>query len=152
MKIKTTIFIVCVVMCFHITVWAGEPEKNNIQLNESFVMRGWEYNRVVLWRFTEEEKDILTRLMMAEAGGEGDIGELYVLHVVLNRIKSPEFPDTVKEVVFQNKNGVYQFSSVCDGRIWEVEPDEVCFEIISDTESEYEDYVNGALYFCEKKQ
>ena len=46
-----------------------------------------------------------------ESRGEPDLGMVAVAQVVSNRIKSPRFPDTVCEVVYQHK----QFSWVNDG-------------------------------------
>lgn len=50
---------------------------------------------------TEEEVDTLARLVWLEARGEPFEGQVAVVEVVLNRILSPLFPDTVDEVVYQ---------------------------------------------------
>lgn len=55
--------------------------------------------------------------MEAEAGGEDENGKLLVANVVLNRVNSNIFPDTVTGVVYQKEFGVCQFSPVSDGRI-----------------------------------
>lgn len=92
---------------------------------------------------TQEEKRILLKIAMAEAEGEGVSGKAYVMRVVLNRVQSEEFPDTIKKVVFQKK----QFSPVEDnGRYWDVEPDAECYEAYSMIENGW-DESNGAVYF-----
>lgn len=68
--------------------------------------------------------------------------------VVLNRVKSPKFPNTVYEVITQSSNGKYQFSVCRPGSTWyTTEPDsksEKAFDELWDT---LYDYSGGALYF-----
>ena len=45
--------------------------------------------------------DILSRVVSAEARGESFRGQVAVANVVLNRVASPLFPNTVREVVYQ---------------------------------------------------
>lgn len=59
----------------------------------------------------------LSRIISAESRGEPLIGQIAVGNVVLNRMRSKEFPNTVKEVVFDRKYGV-QFSPVADGSVY----------------------------------
>lgn len=58
----------------------------------------------------------LAKIIHAESQGEPFIGKLAVGNVVLNRVDSDEFPDTVYDVIFDRKNGV-QFSPTADGAI-----------------------------------
>lgn len=51
-------------------------------------------------QLTEEEKDILARMVWTEARGESMEGQQAVAEVVLNRMISPDFPDTLKGVIF----------------------------------------------------
>lgn len=60
---------------------------------------------------TSEERDLLERLVEAEAGGEPYEGKLAVATVVMNRVNSSKFPNTVRGVIYQ-KN---QFSPVANG-------------------------------------
>lgn len=149
--IKKTLTAAAVMFSMCITVH-GEQKETNIIFNEPLNI-GWEIleqHTDPIWRFTDEEEELLARLMMAEAEGEGDIGKSLVLQVVLNRVLSNNFPDTVKEVVFEKKDGVCQFQPVYDGRLWEVVPDDVCYEILADIQAETYDNAQGATYFCEK--
>lgn len=67
---------------------------------------------------SEEEKDLLARLVHAESKGEPYEGKVAVATVVLNRVDSDVFPDTIKEVVTETSpGGVYQFSPVKNGEI-----------------------------------
>jgi len=50
---------------------------------------------------TAEEIDLLAKLVTAEAGGEPYLGQVAVAAVVLNRMKSPDFPNTINKVIYQ---------------------------------------------------
>lgn len=59
------------------------------------------------------EIELLAQLIQAEAGNQDEMGKRYVADVVLNRVDSKDFPDTIEDVIFQ-MNPV-QFSCVIDG-------------------------------------
>lgn len=66
------------------------------------------------------EKELLAQLIEAEAGNQDYTGKRLVADVVLNRVDSSRFPDTIEEVIFekhQSKDGKWhwQFSTVMDG-------------------------------------
>ncbi len=60
-------------------------------------------------RTTDTERDLLARLMRAEAVGEGDLGMLMVGNVVINRALANCLTfkniDTISEVIYQNPGG-----------------------------------------------
>ncbi|WP_082234500.1 cell wall hydrolase [Halobacillus massiliensis] len=62
---------------------------------------------------SEYEKDLLARLVEAEAQGENYSGKVAVATVVLNRVDSDIFPDTIHNVI----NDGIQFSPVLNGSI-----------------------------------
>ena len=59
----------------------------------------------------------LSRIINAESGGEPLEGKLAVGTVVLSRVASPKFPNSVYGVVFERNNGVWQFTPVRSGAI-----------------------------------
>ena len=59
----------------------------------------------------------LSRIISAEAKGEPFAGQIAVGNVVLNRVRSSQFPNTVKGVIFDTKYGT-QFSPVASGTIY----------------------------------
>lgn len=63
--------------------------------------------------FAEEDRYLLANLIYCEAGGESYAGQLAVGAVVVNRVLSSVYPDTVVGVIYQNK----QFSPVASGRL-----------------------------------
>lgn len=94
-----------------------------------------------------EDAEILKRIAMAEAEGESTEGKALVMLVVLNRVWSDGFPDTIEEVVFDTGGGCYQFSPVAPGgRYWTTEPDDDCEAALELIESGW-DESGGALYF-----
>ena len=103
---------------------------------------------VKLDRFTEEERYLLAKIAMAEAEGEDLKGKALVVTVVLNRVNDKSFPDSIEEVIMQNKGNVYQFSS-CQpgGRWWTNEPNEDCWEAVRMVEEDCWDESKGATYF-----
>lgn len=78
-----------------------------------------------------KELDIFARAIEAEAGNQGLYGKQLVADVILNRVKSGDFPDTITDVIMdRNAKGTYQFSVVHDGRINTVTPTEETYEAI----------------------
>jgi len=59
----------------------------------------------------------LSRIIQAESGAEPYRGKLAVGNVILNRVKSADFPNTIYGVIFDRKNGV-QFTPVANGTIY----------------------------------
>lgn len=72
--------------------------------------------------YTEEDLYWLSRIISAESKGESLLGQIAVGNVILNRVSSDKFPDTVKAVVFDRKDAV-QFEPVANGTIYD-EPTE----------------------------
>lgn len=63
--------------------------------------------------FSDEEIEMLQKIAIAEAQCDSPDGMAYVIKVVLNRVESEKFPNTIEEVIFQD-NPV-QFSTVKNG-------------------------------------
>ena len=97
-----------------------------------------------------DELEVLQRIVEAEAGSEDEEGKLLVANVVLNRVDSEYFPETVTEVVFQESKGVAQFSPVASGRYYSVE---ISPETVTAVERALagEDISEGALYFASRR-
>ena len=58
------------------------------------------------YQMSDKDYDALLRIVEAEAGGEDQNGKLLVANVVLNRVNSDVFPDTVWDVVMQESRGL----------------------------------------------
>lgn len=103
------------------------------------------------YELCEEDYEILLRIVEAEAGGEDEEGKLLVANVVLNRVNSEAFPDSVKEVVMQRSGTTTQFSPVSSGRIWRVTVSEETVAAVQRA-LEGEDMSQGALYFAARRR
>lgn len=69
----------------------------------------------------EEDVYWLSRIIAAESRGESYRGKLAVGSVILNRVQSPDYPNTVKGVIFDDRYGI-QFTPVANQTIYQ-EPD-----------------------------
>jgi N-acetylmuramoyl-L-alanine amidase len=97
-------------------------------------------------RFTENDVYWLAKIINAEARGENYEGQVAVGAVVLNRVRSSNFPNTVYGVIFEKWDGkYYQFSPVLDGSI-NLEPNQTAYKAARDAINGW-DPSGGALYF-----
>ena len=103
-----------------------------------------------VYHLTEDELEVLCRIVEAEAGNEDEEGRLLVANVVLNRVNSDKFPDTVREVVFQREKGVSQFSPAYSGSYYRVTVSEKTITAV-ERALMGEDISQGALYFAARK-
>lgn len=60
----------------------------------------------------------LSRIINAEAEAEPYTGKLAVGNVIMNRVNSADFPNTIKGVIFEYYHNIPQFSPVADGTIY----------------------------------
>jgi len=67
--------------------------------------------------YSAKDLDMLARLISAEAIGESYQAKVAVGAVVINRVESEQWPNTVKAVIYQEINGYYQFTPVANGAI-----------------------------------
>ncbi|MFC3885442.1 cell wall hydrolase [Bacillus songklensis] len=94
---------------------------------------------------SNKEKDLFARLVEAEAKGEPYKGKVAVATVVLNRVDSPQFPDTVTDVINQVVGGAYAFSPVQNGEINKPASDEAKRAV--DEALTRKDRLNDCIYF-----
>lgn len=84
---------------------------------------------------------LLARLVYSEARGEPFTGQVAVAAVLLNRVKSDEFPDSIFECVYQPN----QFEPVANGQINQV-PNNDAYEAVL-MALRGTDPTNGAVFF-----
>lgn len=103
------------------------------------------------YQLSDKDYDTLLRIVEAEAGGEDQDGKLLVANVVLNRVNSELFPNSVWDVVMQREQGIAQFSPTVDGRFQNVRVSEDTVDAVE--RALYgEDISRGALYFCAREK
>ncbi len=67
--------------------------------------------------YAEDAVYWLSRIISAESRGESLLGQIAVGSVVMNRVASRQYPNTIWGVIFDRKYGV-QFSPISDGSIY----------------------------------
>ena len=97
-------------------------------------------------KVSDEDYQVLLRIVQAEAGVCDEKGKILVADVIINRVLSGKFPGSVKGVVYQGS----QFQPVSNGRINSVKVTAETIRCV-DRALDGEDYSNGALYFMNRK-
>ena len=122
------------------------PEAGATETQPTETAKATEEPLIASMDWDKDDSYMLCKIAMAEAESEGVEGKSLVMLVVLNRVWSEEFPDTIEEVIFQ-KN---QFSPVANGRYDAVEPDEECYEALKLIQVDHWNESQDALYFESK--
>ena len=131
---------VCEITTMDIAAEMQPEEREEIQETDAP-----EESQGMIWSMDWNSEDVylLAKIAMAEAEGEDVEGKALVILVVLNRVWSDKFPDSIPEVIFQEG----QFSPVGNGRFDRVEPDRECYEALELIQLNKWDESQGALYF-----
>lgn len=91
--------------------------------------------------YSQDDVYWLARAVYGEARGEIYTGQVAVAAVILNRVESPLFPNTVKEVIFEH----LAFTAVADGQIYLI-PNGTAIKAARDAIAGW-DPSGGALYY-----
>lgn len=94
---------------------------------------------------TIDDYNNLLRIVEAEVGDNDVYGRTIVANVILNRVRSERFPDTITEVIFSPK----QFSPIRDKRFFKVKVSEATIKGVNNALLG-EDNSGGALYFMDR--
>lgn len=86
--------------------------------------------------------DILAKVIYSEARGEPYKGQVAVGAVVMNRIQSSQFPNNIKDVVFQKG----AFTAVSDGQYW-LTPNRTAYLAALDAVRGWDPTTNSLYYF-----
>lgn len=77
-------------------------------------------SKLPVYDYTEAEVYILAQCVQAEAGETNYESQKMITQVILNRLKSEDFPNNLVDVIYQKNSGI-QFSVAYDGRLEEQE-------------------------------
>lgn len=99
------------------------------------------------YALVDEELLLLQKIVMAEAEGEPYEGKIAVTNVILNRLRSANFPDTIKEVIYQKS----QFSPVHNGRLKRVTADEETIAAVNEALNGRKEVTDDTYYFLSLK-
>ena len=91
--------------------------------------------------YSSQDVYLLAKCIHAEARGEPYMGQVAVGAVVLNRVKSSRFPNTISGVIYQP----YAFTAVIDGQM-NLEPNETAYNAARDAMNGW-DPTNGCIYY-----
>ncbi|MEX3714054.1 spore cortex-lytic enzyme [Cytobacillus horneckiae] len=91
--------------------------------------------------FSDNDIQIMANAVYGEARGEPYIGQVAVAAVIINRVGSASFPDTVSGVIFEPR----AFTAVADGQIW-LTPNETARQAVLDAINGW-DPSGSALYY-----
>lgn len=91
--------------------------------------------------YSSQDVYLLAKCIHAEARGEPYMGQVAVGAVVLNRVKSSSFPNTISGVIYQP----YAFTAVIDGQM-NLEPNETAYNAARDAMNGW-DPTNGCIYY-----
>lgn len=90
-----------------------------------------EYEYYKYFELSEEDEYLLAKIVQCEAGNQKMESKEAVVMTVLNRVDDVNFPNTIREVIEQKYNGVYQFSPLMPGGSWYyTEPTDEAYEAV----------------------
>ncbi|MOA06793.1 Spore cortex-lytic enzyme precursor [compost metagenome] len=100
------------------------------------------WNALKKYTLNIEEMDILAKVIYSESRGEPYKGQVAVGAVVMNRIQSSQFPNNIKNVVFQKG----AFTAVSDGQYW-LTPNRTAYLAALDAVRGWDPTNNSIYYF-----
>ncbi|MGG3018523.1 cell wall hydrolase [Geobacillus stearothermophilus] len=101
---------------------------------------------------TAADRKLLAQLVQAETGSsEPFAGKVEVALVVLNRTTHPEFPKTVRGVIYQKTKSGYAFVPVKTGKLTRIQPTKQDYEAVDKALALFPNDRRGSLYFYNPK-
>jgi N-acetylmuramoyl-L-alanine amidase len=92
--------------------------------------------------FSQNDIQLMANAVYGESRGEPYIGQVAVAAVILNRVNSASFPNTVSGVIFEPR----AFTAVADGQIW-LTPNETAKKAVMDAINGWDPTGNAIYYF-----
>ena len=126
-----------------VTVSAIKAFQRDNGIYVSGAVGGVTANALGIYMTEQESNDLymLAKCIHAEARGEPYVGKVAVGAVILNRVASPDFPDTIYGVIYQP----WAFTAVHDGQI-NLEPEAASYQAATDALNGW-DPSYGSLYY-----
>lgn len=92
--------------------------------------------------FGSADISLMAKAVYGEARGEPYTGQVAVAAVILNRVRSASFPNTVSGVIFQSG----AFTAVADGQIW-LTPNDTAYRAVRDAINGWDPSGEAMYYF-----
>ncbi|MBU5425352.1 cell wall hydrolase [Tissierella pigra] len=129
---------------------AGKQTQNALYNKSTTVSRGTSTLRSSSRNYSDEDLLWLARIIEAEASGESYEGKVAVGNVILNRVDSKEFPNTIYGVIFEYYKNIPQFSPVAEGTIYN-KPSEESIKAAKDALNGVRPVGNSTYFFNPSK-
>ena len=120
----------------------NQPQQNQNQNQEQETMKQQTGAVNVPQGFSQNDIKLMANAVYGEARGEPYEGQVAVAAVILNRVKSTTFPNTVSGVIFEPR----AFTAVADGQIW-LTPNEQAEKAVLDAINGWDPTGNAEYYF-----
>ena len=91
--------------------------------------------------YSSSDLYLMAKAIYAEGRGESYVGQVAIGAVIMNRLKSPSFPNTIAGIIYQKG----AFTAVADGQI-NLEPDQTAYNAARDAMNGW-DPTYGAIYY-----
>lgn len=92
--------------------------------------------------YSQNDIQLMANAVYGEARGEPYEGQVAVAAVIINRVNSPSFPNTISGVIFEPR----AFTAVADGQIW-LTPNETARQAVLDAINGWDPSGNAQYYF-----
>ncbi len=92
--------------------------------------------------YSQNDIQLMANAVYGEARGEPYIGQVAVAAVILNRVESATFPNSVSGVIFEPR----AFTAVADGQIW-LTPNDTARQAVIDAINGWDPSGNAQYYF-----
>lgn len=124
--------------------WETETESETEQTTDELVWYEVDTPQTTeAFNLTEEECIMLQKLAYSEAGTEGAEVMAHIIMVVINRVNSDQFPNTISDVIFSPE----QFGVIGNGSYYAAQPTEETMAALQLVQSGW-DETYGATFFC----
>ena len=118
------------------TYYGGQPLEQQVK-------EGTKASQVQLpGKYSEQDLQLMANAVYGEARGEPYEGQVAVAAVILNRLESPDFPNSISGIIFQPR----AFTAVADGQIW-LEPNDRAMQAVLDAMNGWDPSENALYYF-----
>lgn len=120
----------------------GKATYKALGMNDSYdVLNGNSNNKPSSGNYSSSDLYLMAKAIYAEGRGESYTGQVAIGAVIMNRLKSPDFPNTISGIIYQKG----AFTAVADGQI-NLEPNQTAYNAARDAMNGW-DPTYGAIYY-----
>lgn len=120
----------------------GKATYKALGMNDSYdVLNGNSNNKPSSGNYSSSDLYLMAKAIYAEGRGESYTGQVAIGAVIMNRLKSPDFPNTISGIIYQKG----AFTAVADGQI-NLEPNQTAYDAARDAMNGW-DPTYGCLYY-----